>query len=305
MGRYGLFVDAGYLLAAGGWACAGSPRRSELVIDVPALVTMLKRRAAEVLPGKELLRLYWYDAAPNRAPLREQLEVASLDDTKIRIGQLTSRGDQKGVDAMLLSDLTTLCRQGSIADAIVVAGDGDFVEAVAQAQLHGTRVLLWGVHTPQSTVSPDLRREADRVHLLSPTEIGTCFEKAPPRAEPAAPTGGEPYRGDVADRMVGPVPPALHEDIRPVWASVDLDDVAASGRHFARQWAALASPGEVTAILAERPVVPAQVHYRLLRYTLDDANIAWGTRLSYDATDAMRGGFWEELARLAGEMASP
>jgi hypothetical protein len=60
----------------------------------------------------ELLRIYWYDAAPRKELTPEQQEVWQQTDTKLRLGSLTkSIWLQKGVDARLL---TTSCRELSV-----------------------------------------------------------------------------------------------------------------------------------------------------------------------------------------------
>ena len=40
--RFGVFVDAGYLLAAGGWATVGTWKRDESVVRLPDLVAWLQ-----------------------------------------------------------------------------------------------------------------------------------------------------------------------------------------------------------------------------------------------------------------------
>jgi NYN domain len=285
--RYALFVDAGYLLAAGGWACLGTQRRGEVEADCVGLAGLLQERAESFLPDKELLRVYWYDAATNRVPTSEQISVAELPDCKIRIGQLTVQGAQKGVDSMVLSDITELSRRRGIADAILLAGDGDFVDAVAQAQLEGTRVSVWGIKTPQNTVSPDLRREADRFLLLDPAEMVGFLTRRPKQIHRSAADG-----------------PITNQADRPsvaTWASLSPDDAVSSGNRFARIWNSRHGPAELAKMLAVRPTVPSDCHIDLLRYTLEDSGLEWGTRLAYDSAEAMRNGFWEGLERIASE----
>ena len=297
MKRYAIFVDAGYLLAAGGWATVDVNRRAQMVVDYAGLINLILERSSDLMGSKELLRLYWFDASPNRVPMKEHLTISEVPDTKVRMGQLTLRGEQKGVDAMLFADLTSLSHEGRIGDAIVVAGDGDFVEAVSRSQSAGVRVHVWGVHTPQSTVSPDLRREADRFFLLSPDELRAFFERVP---EPEEATPSSIDTTIPATTPVSANTATSHEsEQQPMWASVDLEDVAASGARFARQWARLATAGELARLLSLRPDVPGDIHYRLLRFTLEEAGIAWGTRISYDATEAMRNGFWNALVDVA------
>jgi hypothetical protein len=46
-----------------------------------------------------LLRIYWYDAMRLGRPTPEQMALADFPDIKIRLGQVNSAGEQKGVDA--------------------------------------------------------------------------------------------------------------------------------------------------------------------------------------------------------------
>lgn len=286
--RYAMFVDAGYLIAAGGWAVTGKYKRSESECRSIELVTWLIARAAEAHDGRELLRLYWYDAAQNRQPTSEQLAIADHPDTKLRLGHLTSQGTQKGVDALLLSDLTTLSRERSIDTAILLAGDGDFVEAVNQAQQHGTRVLLWAISTPQNTLSPDLRREADRVELLTAADLQAFFSPAPVRPSRAP---------EVAASSAIRAATASGSEL-PVYATIITDDALRIGRAFAEQWAGLVSDGERKVVLEGEPRLPGELDFRLIRYAIDSAGLSPETRLAPDALRTVREGFWAGLASL-------
>jgi len=73
-----------------------------------------------------------------------------------------------------------MAREHSIVTAILVTGDADLVEAVSQAQQHGVRVILWGVQSPQSTMSPDLQVKPDRVRCLTANDLSPFFTTAIP-----------------------------------------------------------------------------------------------------------------------------
>jgi hypothetical protein len=57
-------------------------------------------------------------------------------------------------------------------------------------------------------------------------------------------------------------------------------------------------------MLASRPTVQGDVHFRLLRFTLDEARLPWGTRLPYDTAEAVRHGFWEAVTGIAQELST-
>ena len=92
--------------------------------------------------------MYWYDAARDRVPTVEQRQIAALPHVKVRLGNLNSAGQQKGVDAQLREDLEVLARHRAVTDVVLIAGDEDMVPAVEAAQAYGVRVHVWGVEPP-------------------------------------------------------------------------------------------------------------------------------------------------------------
>lgn len=68
---------------------------------------------------------------------------------------------QKGVDTLLVLDLVMLAQEGKIDTAVLIAGDGDFTEAVRIAQNLGTRV---SIATPnRHSVDRELCKLADNI----------------------------------------------------------------------------------------------------------------------------------------------
>ena len=95
------------------------PVRSLKNINVVALGQEALADLAVKDTGLPLLRLYWYDAAPNRVPYPDQRELGRLTDVKLRLGNLRERDGgrraQKGVDADLHADMTELARNKAAA----------------------------------------------------------------------------------------------------------------------------------------------------------------------------------------------
>ena len=60
--RVAVFVDAGYLYAAGSFG--QTLPRYDVQLDVSAVIDKLKEAACELTDGAKLLRIYWYDGAP-------------------------------------------------------------------------------------------------------------------------------------------------------------------------------------------------------------------------------------------------
>ncbi|MFD0595778.1 NYN domain-containing protein [Catellatospora coxensis] len=173
--RYTVLVDVGYLYAASGELLLGTSNRSEFKVDAERMIHALMAQAASCL-GADLLRLYWFDAARDRVPTIDQRVIAQMAQVKLRLGNLNLRGQQKGVDAQIRSDLETLARHRSVTDAVLVAGDEDMLSAVEGAQSYGVRVHLWGVEPPYGTNQAErLVWESDTVYTLDADFVRPYF----------------------------------------------------------------------------------------------------------------------------------
>ncbi|WP_433331466.1 NYN domain-containing protein [Spirillospora sp. CA-294931] len=160
MDRCALFVDAGYLLADGAMAVHGTRHRETVSWDFGGLLQLLSNLARE-RTGMPLLRCYWYEATVEgrRAPEHEAL--ADLPGLKLRLGRIRP-GRREGVDTEIHRDLMTLARNGALADAVVVSGDEDLAQVVADAQDLGVRVTVVHVAVDGNwTISRVLRQECD------------------------------------------------------------------------------------------------------------------------------------------------
>jgi uncharacterized LabA/DUF88 family protein len=294
--RYAIFVDAGYLWAGGIDTVFPSTddqrlTRSDVVLQYRNLINYLRERAKVFAPGRELLRVYWYDAAPDRTPTPEQRKVASVAETKIRIGHLTANGVQKNVDTLLLLDLNNLARQHSIQTAILLAGDGDFLEGVTSAQEFGIKVYLWGIGSQSSSVSPELVMEVDDYSYLEYKDLSPFFERRP-RPQAAHVKWESIERFTPQDE-----PPITYERIH----TIEPDDLRRTGAGFALRYQSTASPGEVQIALESFPQIPDHVHYRLLRYTFEVHQLTWGQRLNSQQITALRDGFKDQLLEIDSE----
>jgi len=179
MGRVAVLVDAGYLFKAGGQLVAHrNVGREEMVLDPEAAVDQLGAVAQEIT-GRELLRVYWYDAAPRNSATQHR-EVAEIHDLKLRLGHLNSAGQQKGVDALIITDMMTLARNRACDDFVLVSGDADLVAGVLQAQEHGVRVHLLGITPARQNQAPTLRYEADTCHEWNVRAVGALLRLATP-----------------------------------------------------------------------------------------------------------------------------
>ncbi|MFJ9647386.1 NYN domain-containing protein [Streptomyces sp. NPDC101206] len=195
-----VLVDAGYLLGAAASLLAGEPSRSRITVDHAALIHGLRERA-EADTQQPLLRIYWFDGAPDRVPQPEHRRLRVMPRVTVRLGALTrsdGRWAQKGVDAAMHAELTELARNRACSDVVLVTGDGDLLPGLMSAKEHGVAVHLWAVQAADGDYnqSEDLVAEADERRVLDCAWItravrakdlaGLCSPPPAPRPEIAA-----------------------------------------------------------------------------------------------------------------------
>ena len=167
-----VFVDAGYLFAQGATALSGTNvARSQLKLDSNAAVAALTTVALAKSQGCRLLRIYWYDGTYSGRLSLDQAALATTDNIKLRLGQINSAGQQKGVDSLIVTDLIELARNQAVSDALLVGGDEDVRIGVQIAQSFGVRVHLLGIKANKSSQSPLLMQEADTTSLFDKSDI--------------------------------------------------------------------------------------------------------------------------------------
>ncbi|MFR9675109.1 NYN domain-containing protein [Streptomyces sp. TR06-5] len=230
MDRCVVLVDAGYLLGAAASLLAGEPTRSRITVDHAALIQALRERA-ETETEQPLLRIYWFDGAPDRVPQPEHRRLRVMPRVTVRLGALTrseGRWAQKGVDAAMHAELTELARNRACSDIVLVTGDGDLLPGLMSAKEHGVAVHLWAVQAADGDYnqSEDLVAEADERRVLDRAWItravrakdlsGGCAPTAAPRPEIAAilsaplpdsaKNGGGPAQGSAGRTRNAPAP---------------------------------------------------------------------------------------------------
>ena len=136
MDRCGIFIDAGYLFAAGGQLCGYGPARGDVELDSLIASEFFAKLASESC-GLPLLRTYWYDGAKDGIPTADHQRIAALPNLKLRLGRINARNQQKGVDALIYRDLTTLARERAISDAFLLTGDEDLRQRREGGSGHG------------------------------------------------------------------------------------------------------------------------------------------------------------------------
>ncbi|MEW2619636.1 NYN domain-containing protein [Streptomyces sp. NPDC048106] len=265
MDRCIVLVDAGYLLGAAASLLAGEPSRSRITVDHAALIQALRDRA-ESDTERPLLRIYWFDGAPDRVPQPEHRRLRVMPRVTVRLGALTrsdGRWAQKGVDAAMHAELTELARNRACSDVVLVTGDGDLLPGMMAAKEHGVAVHLWAVQAADGDYnqSEDLVAEADERRVLDRAWItqavrakeltGVCAPQPVPRPEIAAILSAplpESALAAAAERPAG-------QETRPPAAAGDNNGQervpAPKGVPTPKDLAALRAPGTVQA--AQQP----------------------------------------------------
>ncbi|MFF4395776.1 NYN domain-containing protein [Streptomyces sp. NPDC001480] len=262
MDRCIVLVDAGYLLGAAASLLAGEPSRSRITVDHTALIQALRERA-EADTERPLLRIYWFDGAPDRVPQPEHRRLRVMPRVTVRLGALTrsdGRWAQKGVDAAMHAELTELARNRACSDVVLVTGDGDLLPGMMAAKEHGVAVHLWAVQAADGDYnqSEDLVAEADERRVLDRAWItqavrakeltGVCAPPPVPRPEIAAILSAPLPESALAAAPERPAADSEHTAAAPAAQNGVQERVpAAKGVPTPKDLAALRAPGVQTA----------------------------------------------------------
>lgn len=168
MTRTAVFIDGAYL------DFVLREEFSLAKIDYELLIGKLSGR-------RDLLRAYYYCCLPYQSSIPTDEEkrrlaaaqsfhsaLARIEQFEVRMGKLEFRGkdetgkprfEQKRVDILLGVDLVQLAVKGRIADAVLLAGDSDFLPAIEVAKHEGVKVhLVHGTKPHQDLVDKCDRR---------------------------------------------------------------------------------------------------------------------------------------------------
>jgi uncharacterized LabA/DUF88 family protein len=168
--RCALFVDAGYLLADGAMAVHGTHRRESVTWDYPGLLQVLANLAME-RSRMPLLRCYWYDSSVEGRRTPDHDALADLPGVKLRLAKMRP-GRREGVDGEIHRDLTALARNKAVSDAMVVSGEEDLAQVIADVQDMGMRVTLLHVATDGNSEIPRaLRQECDDIVEINVAQL--------------------------------------------------------------------------------------------------------------------------------------
>jgi uncharacterized LabA/DUF88 family protein len=305
LARYAVMVDVGYIYAAAGELLFGTSARRDYRVDAVGLIQAVTKHADELFRG-ELLRVYWYDAARDRVPTIDQRVVAQMAWVKLRLGNLNARGQQKGVDANIRSDIEALARHHAITDAVLIAGDEDMVPAVEAAQAYGARIHLWGIEPPYGTNQAErLVWESDTVDVLDAAFVRPYFTRNPavepqprPDVQSSVPSPAQLF-GERHPRppvtlsrnphisQTGPLP-RLGPDRR---------HVEEAGEHVAHKWILTRGADNIRDLLPG-PILPPVIDKELLVEA--EKELGQSLRPYQEAREWLRDAFWARVHREFG-----
>lgn len=272
MERSAIFVDAGYLLAAGGSLICETSSRAGFKCDYAGLTTKLADWAEQHNRGRfSCLRTYWYDGAINAVPSGDHELIGGLPYVKVRLGRLI-RNEQKGVDALIYRDLMTLARERAINCAYLLSGDEDLREGVVAAQDMGVQVVLIGIPATRTNQSAALIREADE-HVVLPREHWD--EHFTPISV-----------GIMAEVETGD-PPAPTTEVSATPATAQT-----AGRAFAVEWVKNASPEDLQQLVEVAPRIPPELDIALV---VEAEKTLGPLREKQDLKRELRAGFWAAI----------
>lgn len=133
--------------------------------------------------GNRRLRTYYYDCLPYQSdpPTTEERERYSrkskwldrlllLPRFEVRLGRLSPRFEQKGVDILFSVDLVRMSWARQIDRAVLITGDSDFIPAVNAAKETGVIVELYYYISPNDggpSTHQELIRAVDERHLIN------------------------------------------------------------------------------------------------------------------------------------------
>lgn len=270
-----VFVDAGYVYAQGSALIAGHKQpRTAIELNVREILARLRKVAEEACPEGRMLRTYWYDGLLRGGrPNSEQIEVANAPLSKLRLGMVNSKGEQKGVDSLIVTDLIDLARNRVISDALIVSGDEDIRIGVQVAQTFGVQVHLLGIKPARGSQSPDLIQEADTHREWTEDDVNAFLVVRLPAPEAGQPSAvvapqSEAAVGSEADPLEAAVEAEMAATI------VQLD---ATKRESVRA-AVQATPGRVPPEL-DRPTL-ARIRNRVGRDLTDAERKAFRVKFS-------------------------
>ncbi|MFC1593193.1 NYN domain-containing protein [Candidatus Omnitrophota bacterium] len=142
----------------------------------------------KLLEKRRLVRIYYYNARvgqreePDRYRDQQKffIGINAIPYCELRLGRLVynnwpnSPPYEKGVDILLATDMITHSFKNNYNDAILVAGDNDYVGAIQAVKDNGKNVEVALFGKEQSSVQ--LRKVADKIIPINARLLNKCWK---------------------------------------------------------------------------------------------------------------------------------
>ena len=219
--KIAVLVDAGYFCAQASETLFGhTKRRDEIEIDEKKMLLTMQELGKLAFEGREVLRVYWYDAPPQRGQMSQSQEaIGMLEGAKLRLGKLNGGGQQKLVDALLCRDIEDLARNRAVDSILLCSGDEDLLMAVEFAQARGVQVKLLGIGPGHASIGQDIAMASDGVRKMGKETAAEIMVLKAGAAPVAAKKGSRSKKSDAkpakAVQAQTPLPQAAAREARP------------------------------------------------------------------------------------------
>lgn len=138
--------------------------------------------------SRKLIRSYYYTVRPtDKTAKMYSTQMSFLDQLerspymKVRYGRLTGNPPnqkEKGTDVFLAIDMLNLAYKNVYDTAILVSGDGDFVEVIESIQSMGKQVENWAFYGRKSD---NLLKVCDRFNYIDEAMVKFCCRAIRPK----------------------------------------------------------------------------------------------------------------------------
>lgn len=149
-------------------------------LDLPKFVQKI------VSSSRKLIRAYYYTVRPtDKSKKTYQTQTRFLDQLerspyfKVRYGRLVQTSGEyreKGADVFLATDMLNLAFNNAYDTAILISGDGDFVEVINSIQNMGKQVENLAFHGRKSD---NLLRVCDKFDYITEDILKSCLRPSP------------------------------------------------------------------------------------------------------------------------------
>lgn len=181
-----VFVDAIYLYTFGSLAITGSKLpRVRVGVKSDILCEQLQKIVQDVAPGKDILRIYWYDVATsNRLHEEAQIELCSNDKFKLRPVALHNHIVKTGIVSAIVKDMSELAKNDGTSDCLVVARNDLLRTGVEACQTQGVRVHLLEVFRDSMARYSRLQTDVDSCRAWTQSELSqVLYERELPKQD--------------------------------------------------------------------------------------------------------------------------